>query len=659
MDEVPGLLERVRQGVANKYDVERELGRGGMATVFLARDIAHDRPVAIKVLHSEIAAAFSTERFLREIKLLASLQHPNILPLHDSGSFDGIRYYVMPFVAGESLRDRLNRERTLSLQFAIRVITEAASALDYAHRKGVVHRDVKPENILLSDDHVLIADFGIARAAAQSGQSLTSTSIVIGTAAYMSPEQAAGEKEIDGRSDIYSLACVMFECLTGSPPFTGDNAAAMIGRRFAGPAPRASTLRRDIPVAVDDAIARALSLSPDERPPAASAFAAMLSRDSMPHSAGLRGRRLILASAAGATILIVATGLIIRNMSTSAPKKIRPNELAAAAVIPVSHRGTSNAEAHNLYLQGRDGLLQLSPDRIRKAAEQFQAAIDRDSLYADAWAGLSDVHASIGVGNYVSQPPRPEFEQARFTANRALAIDSTLAEAHASLAVVQMMYDYDWNAARTSLDRAQTYDSGYDNTYLYRSFLFGWLGKFDSAAVVSRLATRLNPSATRFRQDIARTLLQRHRFAEAERELIADVAAEPANGRLRMLLAEAYIGLGKWPDAVAAIEHAQRLLPTATRVTAFRVAAYHGAGRTRDAQRLVDSLVALSDRSFVPSMDIAIAYAGAGNRDQALAWLDNSYNDRTLRPYFRDPIFDFVKSDPRYQTLLSKLHLER
>src|SRR6059036_308605 len=212
---MPDLLETLRDALVERYAVERELGRGGMATVFLAEDLKHQRPVAIKVLHSELAAALGSDRFLREIEIAARLQHPHILPLYDSGAATGFLYYVMPYVEGESLRDRLAREKQLPQEDALRIATEVAGALAYAHSRGIVHRDIKPENIMLSGGTAVVADFGIARAvtAAGEGQQLTQTGTIIGTPAYMSPEQATGNAEIDGRSDEYSLACVLYEML--------------------------------------------------------------------------------------------------------------------------------------------------------------------------------------------------------------------------------------------------------------------------------------------------------------------------------------------------------------------------------------------------------------------------------------------------------------
>jgi serine/threonine protein kinase len=212
--------------LADRYRIERELGQGGMATVYLAQDLKHDRKVALKVLKPELAAVLGAERFLAEIKTTANLQHPHILPLHDSGTVDGTVFYVMPFVQGESLRDRLTREKQLPIADAVRLGGEVAGALDYAHRQGIIHRDIKPENILLHDGRALVADFGIALAASRTegGTRMTETGMSLGTPHYMSPEQAMGERTLDARSDIYALGCVVYEMVSGEPPHSGPTA---------------------------------------------------------------------------------------------------------------------------------------------------------------------------------------------------------------------------------------------------------------------------------------------------------------------------------------------------------------------------------------------------------------------------------------------------
>jgi eukaryotic-like serine/threonine-protein kinase len=252
------LLRELTAALADRYGIERELGRGGMATVFLARDLRHDRPVAFKVLHPDLAATLGPERFQREIRMAARLQHPHILTVLDSGEAAGRLWFTMPFIQGESLRDRLNREKQLPVEDALRIAREAADALDYAHQEGIVHRDIKPENIMLTGRHALVADFGIARALGGSGaQRLTETGLAIGTPAYMSPEQATGERELDGRSDIYSLGIVLYEMLAGEPPFGGATAQAMIARRFTETARPLRTIRETVPESVEEAVAKA------------------------------------------------------------------------------------------------------------------------------------------------------------------------------------------------------------------------------------------------------------------------------------------------------------------------------------------------------------------------------------------------------------------
>jgi serine/threonine-protein kinase len=260
------LLEKLKAALSDRYDVERELGQGGMATVFLARDIRHERKVAIKVLHEDLGAAVGAERFRREIAIATSLTHPHILTLYDSGEAAGSLFYVMPFIEGESLRHKMDREKQLPIDQALKITAEVASALGYAHRKGIVHRDIKPENILLEDGHAIVADFGIARAVqADGGGALTKTGMSLGTPTYMSPEQAFAEKDIDGRSDMYSLACVLFEMLTGEPPFTGPNAQAIMARHSMSEVPSMQVVRQTIPDEVEDVVQKALAKAPADR----------------------------------------------------------------------------------------------------------------------------------------------------------------------------------------------------------------------------------------------------------------------------------------------------------------------------------------------------------------------------------------------------------
>ena len=292
------MIDRLASALSDRYRIERELGQGGMATVYLAQDLKHDRKVAIKVLRAELAAVIGAERFLAEIKTTANLQHPHILPLHDSGEADSFLYYVMPFVEGESLRDRLNRQKQLPISDAVRIASEVASALDYAHRHKVIHRDIKPENILLHDGRAMVADFGIALAASKAGGTrMTETGMSLGTPHYMSPEQAMGEREIGPQSDVYALGAVTYEMLVGEPPFTGPTAQAIVAKVMTGEPADITGQRRTVPPHVDAAVLTALQKLPADRFASAAEFAEALAGNS-PRSTPRRARSKA-ASAAG------------------------------------------------------------------------------------------------------------------------------------------------------------------------------------------------------------------------------------------------------------------------------------------------------------------------------------------------------------------------
>jgi len=328
----------------DRFTFERELGRGGMGLVFLARDLRHQRRVALKVIRPELASVVGAERFLREIQLAAQLQHPNIVPVYESGECEGTLYYVMPYVEGESLRARLRREAQLPLDEALRITREVADALTYAQAQGVVHRDIKPENILLAGGHALVVDFGIARAITAAGtERLTETGLVIGTPAYMSPEQSSGSPALDGRSDLYALACVLYEMLAGEPPYTGPSGQAIIAKRLTAPIPHLRTVREEIPDGVDRAVTRALAKMPADRFPSASDFARALQPDAAPTILASRRserarRRLPLAALTLGLGFAIGLGVLFawrrsHDMGETSPKRL--------AVLPFENLGDS------------------------------------------------------------------------------------------------------------------------------------------------------------------------------------------------------------------------------------------------------------------------------------------------------------------------------
>jgi eukaryotic-like serine/threonine-protein kinase len=351
---VPDVLARLSSALADRYGILRELGAGGMATVYLAQDLRHDRRVAIKVLRPELAAVIGAERFLAEIRTTANLQHPHILPLFDSGTADGFLYYVMPYVEGESLRDRLLREKQLPIAEAVRLASEVGSALDYAHRHGVIHRDIKPENVLLHDGQALVADFGIALAASKAGGSrMTETGMSLGTPHYMSPEQAMGEREISARADVYALGAMTYEMLTGEPPFTGPTAQAIVAK-VVTERPASIRRRRDtVPPEVEEAVLTALAKLPADRFATAAEFASAMSaagtatrripaREASPRTAAPPAHRALLYGALALTALLAVWGWTRRRPSETAAvlRIVLEPPAGSELAFPVSGSGT-------------------------------------------------------------------------------------------------------------------------------------------------------------------------------------------------------------------------------------------------------------------------------------------------------------------------------
>ncbi len=331
-------LRVVAEGLADRYQVEREIGRGGMATVFLATDLRHPRQVAIKVLNPDLAGLVNVQRFLEEVRLLARLQHPHILPLFDSGEVKGLPFYVMPFLPEATLQRRRQEQGQLSVTSTLGIAREVAGALDYAHRHGVVHRDIKPANILLSDGHALVADFGIAHAMRldpDTARRLTATGIALGTPGYMSPEQALGDREVSGRTDIYALGAVVHEMLAGEPPFTGPSSQAIIARALTEPPPPLTRLRPEVDPALSDAVQRALATDPAHRFDTASAFATALRAEGASAPARL-GRRPRIALAALAVVVVLLAGVGLARL-LQGPRSVPPG--VRLAVLPFRESG--------------------------------------------------------------------------------------------------------------------------------------------------------------------------------------------------------------------------------------------------------------------------------------------------------------------------------
>jgi serine/threonine protein kinase len=401
-------LDRLRTALADHYAVQREIGRGGMALVFLARDLRHDRDVAIKVLKPEFSMAVSAERFLREIQLEARLKHPYILPLFDSGDVDGLLYYVMPYIQGESLRARLERETQLPLEDAIRITGEVAEALGYANAQGIVHRDVKPANILLDENHALLADFGIARAMSElAGDRLSESGIVVGTPEYMSPEQCTEHGNVDGRSDVYALGCVLYEMLAGEPPFTGPTAQAIVARHLSEYPRSLRVVRSTIPEHVEEAIEIALAKVPADRFSTAPAFHSALVHEGETVSAVRRARitrqrhsrRLLVGLAAAVVALSLGFWKFSVSNSSSADSS-RASESAPLSSIAVMYL-QDRSEGNKLdYLSG--GLTEDLIDQLAAIPALRVISPDGVRSYRGRDVPLDSIARNLHIGTLVT-----------------------------------------------------------------------------------------------------------------------------------------------------------------------------------------------------------------------------------------------------------------
>ena len=492
MDPQPAVLARLRAALADRYTIERELGRGGMATVYLARDLKHDRPVALKVLSPELAAVLGPERFLREVKITARLNHPHILPLLDSGEADSFLFYVMPYVAGESLRDRLTREKQLPVDDALQIAREVADALSYAHSHDVVHRDIKPENILLESGHAVVADFGIARAiSAAGGDRLTETGLAVGTVAYMSPEQAAGSQDLDGRSDLYSLGCVLFEMLAGQTPFTAPTVEGVVRQHLTAEAPGITALRPAVPGWVAAAVARALAKTPADRFSPVALFAEALTRHesaatpaavpapvvAAPVAPPARRLRPALVGAAGVVVVVGALLALRVGRQPRAPATAAPAR-TAIAVLPFQNL---SADGPHAYFAG--GLHDELLTQLSKVAALSLRGRTSVMGYAGTTKSIPQIAEELQVGVLVEGSVQVVGERLRVNVQLidaatdehlwAESYDRTLDDAFAIQSDVAQRVVAAVGAALTSTERQGLSESPTANEETYRLYLQG------------------------------------------------------------------------------------------------------------------------------------------------------------------------------------------
>jgi len=618
------LRSRLQSALPDRYDIEREVGRGGMATVYLAQDLKHERKVALKVLHPQLAASLGPERFLREIKVAARLNHPHILPLHDSGQAGELLYYVMPYVDGESLRQRLNREKQLPVDDALQIARNVASALDYAHRHGVVHRDIKPENVMLHEGEALVTDFGIAKAvSAAGGDQLTQTGVAVGTPTYMSPEQAAGDAEPDGRSDVYSLGCMLYEMLAGDPPFTGPTPQAVITRRFVERAPLLRSARPTAPEEIEWAVARALARVPADRFATAAQFAQALviHTGTTPPGTTVSGQTTHVTPTAAPA----AKSIAVLPFNDLSPEKDQEyltdgiaeeiiNALTKIQALRVASRISSFAfkgKSEDLEQVGRKlkvttvlaGSLRKMGDKLRISAqlidvqEGYQLWSERyDRQLEDVFAIQDEIAENIVRALRVVlkdkeravEKPRPEnvqayeyylrgrqffhhqrrqsFEFARRMFERAIEIDPGYAQAYAGLADTCSFLFMEFEPSdevRRQADEASRkaleLEPGLAEAHASRGLAFLVARQYEEAQREFDAAIRLDPTLFEAPYFYARSYFQQGKLAEAATWFERAHAVRPEDYQSPILLASIYVGLGRRGEAAVAYRQGLRV----------------------------------------------------------------------------------------------------
>jgi len=749
MAETPAALAST---LADRYGIERELARGGMAAVYLAEDRKHGRKVAIKVLQAELVAHLGAARFLREIRIAARLTHPHILPLIDSGEAGGLLYYVMPHVPGGSLRQRLAREPRLALPEAIRIARDVGAALDYAHREGFVHRDVKPENILFADGHAVLADFGIARAASGAGRdAVTEVGLTLGTPEYMSPEQAAGEQNLGSPSDVYSLGCIVYEMLAGEPPILGPGPRATMAKQVTETPRPLRALRPEVPPHVERALGRALAKDPADRFASAGAFvAALQGQGSAPGGpvswtaarciavlpfvnaspdpdneylsdgitdeliaalAGVEGLRVASRTSVfalkgkpqdvRATGALLGAAWVLEGTVRRSGERLRitaqltstedgqllwserydrtfadvfaiQEEIArtivdtlrvtsfadlAAPAAPVAKRYTRSLAAYGLYLKGRYAWNKRTQEDITEAIRCFEQAIAEDPAYAPAYAGLSDSYAL--QLDYRSVAVADGFARAKEYARKALELDETVAEAHASLGWALFIYDWDWDGAGREFQRAIELDPRYPTAHQWFAFFLAAMGRLDEALVAGHTALELDPASVSIRRSMGFAYYYARRYDQARYHLSRALAMNPTAFETYRFLALALAQQGQWAEAERATREAMALPGSGPYTIATLGYVLARTGRRAEAEDQLAELDALRRTGYVSPVAYAMLHLGLEQWPQAIAWVERAYQERRgWLAYLKvNPILDPLRGHPGLDVLLRKMRL--
>jgi serine/threonine-protein kinase len=704
---------RLSAALADRYTIERELGAGGMATVYLAADLKHDRLVAIKTVRPELAASLGAERFLREIRIAAKLQHPHILPLYDSGAVGDILFYVMPYVEGESLRDRMDRERQLPISDALDITRQVASALSYAHSHDVIHRDIKPENILLSGDGAMVADFGIAVAmSTATSKRLTETGASVGTPYYMSPEQAMGERTLDARTDVYSLGCVLYEMLAGEPPYSGPTAHAVIVKRLTDPVPGVRHLRGAVPAGVEQALMKALATVAADRFASAGAFAEALSKpagaDPRPPSVAVLPFRNLSADPENEYFADGITEDVIAQLSKIRALKV----ISRTSVMPFKNREQSLREigARLGAATLLEGSVRRAGDRVRIVAQLIDAETDQhlwaetyDRQLTDIFAIQSDVAMHIvaaleaelspGERMRIGKEPTSDVEayqlylQGRHCLNRyteegfrkgidylgrAIAKDPGYALAYARMAMAYIELgqgqgagilrpDQAYRSAKDAAAKALALDSGLGEAHCALGYL-AWVSDFDwkGAEEEFKRALELSPGSADTYDIYGRMCSAMGRYDEAISLERHAQALDPVAHRSDV--ATTLLRAGRYDDALREATRAVELDPQYARGRATLGWAFLKKGSHREGLDELERAVSLGpgETQWLAQLGQAYALSGKGTEARAvLRQLEEWATQRYVSPYHVAYVYAGLGEQDRAIDCLERAYEER
>ncbi|HEY4955892.1 MAG TPA: protein kinase [Gemmatimonadaceae bacterium] len=683
------MLDRLEKALSDKYQIERELGRGGMATVYLAHDLKHDREVALKVLHPELSSALGPDRFLREIKVAARLNHPHILPLHDSGEANGFLYYVMPYVEGESLRSRLNRDGKLPLDEALYLARGVAGALDYAHRQRVVHRDIKPENIMLHEGEAMVMDFGIAKAVSvASGDTLTQTGMMVGTPAYVSPEQAAGEAEIDGRSDQYSLACMLYEILSGKKAFTGSTAQSVLSKRFTDPVPSLRKVEPTVPDEIDEAVTKALSKEPRERYNTSGEFAKALiwpkastpsEQTTVKHAAAPKSIAVLPFADMSAerengyftdgmaeeiiNALTTIKALRVASRTSSFAFKATTEDirqvgkkLDVATVLEGSVRKAGNklritaqlvnvADGYQLWSQRYDREMEdvfaIQDEIAQNIVKALSVILSEDEKRAIERVPTANVEAYdcyLRGRQFFHQFQKSSLEFARQMFSRAIEIDPTYALAYAGVADSCSVLYTNFYASEANLANAETasrraleLDPGLAEAHVARGLAVSLRGNHADAEGEFETAMKLNPQLFDAAYMYGRALLAQGKHEKAAKMFERAAELRPEDYVVPGLLGGTYATLGRTADAqigyrrqLAAASKRLELNPDDPRALYMGGTALSRLGEPARAKDWARQALAINAGDATVLYNVACIYATSGETEEAIALLERS-----------------------------------